>query len=190
MRPTSRIGAVAAREVFREGGIEALLDTIARRAGVSNATLYRNFPTRCDLVAAMLLPNLERSAEELRSALAQPSAWQGLVSYLTWHFAEQIDNPVYMSTLRAVPAGEDDEVDRLRNSIHADLRELLDRAKVEGSVRQDRWVEDVLLALALNETLGHGGYEDPQSASRRFLDLTLSALAARPVARLSRTTSR
>lgn len=172
----------AAREVFRERGIEAPLDAIAKRAGVSNATLYRHFPTRRDLVIEILLVNLARSADALADADVLPSAWDGLVSYLTWHFAEQVENPAYMSALRAVPTGENDEVDRLRDSTLEHLRRLLERAKAEGALRADRWIEDVFLVLALNETLVHRSNQDPGSASRRFLDLTLAALAAEPPA--------
>lgn len=43
----------AATDVFAEHGTDAPLDDIARRAGVGNATLYRHFPTRRDLVVAV-----------------------------------------------------------------------------------------------------------------------------------------
>jgi AcrR family transcriptional regulator len=41
---------VAARDAFTELGVEASLEEIARRAGVGIATLYRNFPTREELI--------------------------------------------------------------------------------------------------------------------------------------------
>jgi AcrR family transcriptional regulator len=43
----------AAREVFAEFGTQAPLDEIARRARIGNATLYRHFPTRDDLLVAV-----------------------------------------------------------------------------------------------------------------------------------------
>lgn len=43
----------AAREVFAEFGSRAALDEVARRAGIGNATLYRHFPTRDDLLVAV-----------------------------------------------------------------------------------------------------------------------------------------
>lgn len=43
----------AARDVFSEKGAGAPLDDIARRAGVGNATMYRHFPTRRDLIVAV-----------------------------------------------------------------------------------------------------------------------------------------
>jgi len=42
-----------ARAVFAEAGTQAPLDEIARRARIGNATLYRHFPTRDDLIVAV-----------------------------------------------------------------------------------------------------------------------------------------
>jgi AcrR family transcriptional regulator len=42
-----------ARAVFDELGTAAPLDEVARRAGIGNATLYRHFPTRDDLLIAV-----------------------------------------------------------------------------------------------------------------------------------------
>ncbi|MEU8765101.1 helix-turn-helix domain-containing protein, partial [Streptomyces sp. NPDC048659] len=49
LRNRERI-VTAAREMFVEFGAQVPLDEVARRAGVGNATLYRNFPERADLV--------------------------------------------------------------------------------------------------------------------------------------------
>jgi AcrR family transcriptional regulator len=43
----------AARALVAEAGNDVALDGVARRAGVGNATLYRHFPTRADLLAAV-----------------------------------------------------------------------------------------------------------------------------------------
>jgi AcrR family transcriptional regulator len=62
----------AAREVLAEAGNDAAFDVIARRAGVGNATLYRHFPTRADLLVAVYADEVtalcERGAQLLESA--------------------------------------------------------------------------------------------------------------------------
>ena len=85
-----------------------------------------------------------------------------------------------MSALRAVPAGQDADVDALRDRTVADLEHLIAHAKSEGSMRSDRWIEDIFLALTLNEALGAMGHRDQRSASLRFLELTVASLAADP----------
>lgn len=168
----------AAFEIFGESGIEAPLDAVARRAGVSNATLYRHFPTRRDLIVVILLSSLERNAREIERALLHPIAWEGLREYLSWLFAEQIQNPTHLSAMRAVPAGENLDVDRLRDAAHGALKRLLAQAQADGSVRTDRWIEDVYLVLLLNESLVSERLASPEAASRRFLALVVDVLAA------------
>src|SRR5947209_999268 len=58
----------AAAEVFAEDGPEASIDEIARRAGVGHGTVFRRFPTKNDLMFAVI----ERRVEEMR-AIAEES---------------------------------------------------------------------------------------------------------------------
>jgi len=49
----------AARDVLTEYGVDAPMDEVARRAGVSIATLYRNFPTREQLLENAYVSEVE-----------------------------------------------------------------------------------------------------------------------------------
>ena len=65
-----------ALDVFAEQGTQGSLDDIATRAGVANATLYRRFPTREDLLVAALrhrMAELDEIAGRL-SASEDPGA--------------------------------------------------------------------------------------------------------------------
>src|ERR1700684_93928 len=87
----------AAADVFAEQGTNAALDDVAKRAGIGNATLYRHFPARQDLVQALLAGRYDelRAAAErhlgdadpqaaltgwLRSFIAHVSAFRGLAA--------------------------------------------------------------------------------------------------------------
>ena len=59
----------AAREAFVERGPDIPLDEIARRAGVGNATLYRNFADRGALTRTVTLSVLTGTAERAEAAL-------------------------------------------------------------------------------------------------------------------------
>ena len=131
----------AASEVFAERGLDAPLDAIVKRAGLGSATLYRHFPRREDLSVEVLKITLGRSERALTDALEGESGWDGFATYLAWLFTEQIENLAYLSALRAVPAGQNAEVDRLRDHALAQLQELIGRAKTEGRFRDDRWTD-------------------------------------------------
>ena len=58
----------AATELFRERGLDAGVAEIAQRAGVGRGTLFRNFPTKEDLIAAsrqVKLPIAKRTGENV-----------------------------------------------------------------------------------------------------------------------------
>lgn len=59
-----------AREVFKEQGMDAPLDEIARRAGVGPGTLYRHFPSRENLHDAVMQAWVEEVQEYADKALA------------------------------------------------------------------------------------------------------------------------
>jgi AcrR family transcriptional regulator len=68
-RNRDRIVEVA-REVFREQGYDASLDEVAKRAGVGAGTLYRHFPTRENLVDAIMQSWVDQVDEATVKALA------------------------------------------------------------------------------------------------------------------------
>jgi len=74
----------AAREVFELEGVLASFDGIALRAGVGNATLYRNFPTRDDLLAAVMESDLEEARAEAKVLVAELAPRQALAEWLVW----------------------------------------------------------------------------------------------------------
>jgi AcrR family transcriptional regulator len=70
----------AARATFDERGADACLDDIARRAGVGIGTLYRHFPTRRDLLAAVLNDDIEALCVEAERLFTSPTPGDALIS--------------------------------------------------------------------------------------------------------------
>ncbi|WP_214404841.1 TetR/AcrR family transcriptional regulator [Pseudonocardia lacus] len=70
-----------ARAAFTESGVDASLDEIARRAGVASGTLYRHFPTRLDLVEAVLAERIGELVDLGRGLLDADDAF---VAVSTW----------------------------------------------------------------------------------------------------------
>jgi AcrR family transcriptional regulator len=72
----------AARQVYGERGLEAPLDDIARQAGVGNATLYRHFPSRCELVAAVFAETLRSVVAAADAALLIADPWEAFAGHV------------------------------------------------------------------------------------------------------------
>src|SRR3954451_3187460 len=72
----------AARMLFAEHGVDAPLDEIAKRAGTGNATLYRRFPTRGDLIEAVFADRMAEHLAAVETALGNEDAWDGFASYV------------------------------------------------------------------------------------------------------------
>ena len=81
MRNRARVVA-AAVEVFAERGLDAGVPEVAARAGVGRATVYRSFPTKEHLVAAVVVERLRAFEARVHAALAAPEAWPALVAVL------------------------------------------------------------------------------------------------------------
>ena len=128
----------AAAYVFAEQGFDAPLEEVARRAGVGIATVYRNFPTREQLVENVYLTEIESVLAEATVASQLPP-WEGFTRWLR-RFVE------YLETKRAVTAAIDPEsavYRACREALSEAGRPLLERAQAAGELRADVDADDV-----------------------------------------------
>jgi AcrR family transcriptional regulator len=165
----------AARALFADS-TDVAMSTIAKRAGVGQATLYRNFPNRGALAAEIIDEHFDRIAALATEHHGEPDAFFVILRSL-------IDGIVSMYAL-AVLARSDAETDshiqRARQRLRALLKGPLSDAKAAGLVRRDLSIDDVVLMLAM----GRGAMEGlPDAAARsavahRVLALLLSGVEA------------
>src|SRR5438552_8027398 len=78
----------AAKELFADQGLDAQMPDVARTAKVGVGTVYRHFPTKDDLIAAMASERFERFAEKGRECLEMDDAWEGVAEFI--RFAAQV----------------------------------------------------------------------------------------------------
>jgi AcrR family transcriptional regulator len=92
---------IAAREAFAERGLDVGVEEIARRAGVGKATFFRRFPTKDDLVLAVLegfISEIEAAAER---AVAAPDPWEGLRDFMVHNARMQAENAGFFDAMAA-----------------------------------------------------------------------------------------
>jgi len=173
----------AAGEVYAEQGIDTPTAEVARRAGVGIATLFRRFPTREDLLAAVFAEKMTRYADLMDTAADDPDPWQGFCSYVTAIAAMQCSDRGFTDVLtQTFPTAKGLEADRDR-AFHRWV-ELISRAKAVGKLREDFVPEDLPMLLMANAGVVAATIEAAPETSARLVAYLLHAFAARAAAPL------
>jgi AcrR family transcriptional regulator len=172
----------AADAVFLAKGTGASTEEVARAAGVGVGTVFRHFPTKEALLAAVFTARLERMAEEA-DALAASSVEPGvaLFSFFTSMVERAATKQAFVDALAA--AGVD--VQQRASGMGRELREAMDallaRAQRAGAVRDDIRAADLIaLLIGVSRAAEHAGW-DPE-AQARTLRVVLDGLRPPPEA--------
>jgi AcrR family transcriptional regulator len=146
LRNRERI-VTAAREMFTEFGPDVPLDDIARRAGVGNATVYRNFPDREALVRDVVCSVLDRTSEAAEQALAQTGDAFGALERFVHASADERISALCPMVQSAFDQYHPDLV-ASRERIEQLVEQLMDRARTAGQLRADVSVGDLMVAVS------------------------------------------
>ncbi|WP_420034137.1 TetR/AcrR family transcriptional regulator [Streptomyces sp. cg28] len=150
VRNRERIVA-AARELLVEYGTELPLDEVARRAGVGNATLYRNFKDRGELMHHVVLTVTDHVTDHAEKALAaeeagESSAFEALRTFV--HAAADERIGALCPMLQAAFDKDHPEVVAALDRLTAGIEDLIGRARDAGQLRTDIGVGDLMVALS------------------------------------------
>jgi AcrR family transcriptional regulator len=166
----------AATAAFAENGADAPLEDIARRAGVGIGTLYRHFPTRVDLQAAVYRSQVESvcaAADEYMISAAPDQALSGWLRAMVAYLATKRG----LSRVLIDTVGRDSQLmTGCWDAMNDATERLMTRAQQAGVLRDDIKSIDVL-------RLVHGvviATERAPSETDRLLGLMLDGLRARP----------
>ncbi|MFC5782350.1 MULTISPECIES: helix-turn-helix domain-containing protein [Streptomyces] len=167
----------AARAVFAEHGIDAPMATVARRAGVGVATLYRHFPTRDALVRGAFAQQMDTCVRALTEALAAPDPWQGFQQLIETVCALQREERGFPAAFVAAFPDSTSEHAQARQRAERDFTTLVRRAQASGALRADFHPSDLAMVL-----LAHCGLvtalPGDGAASRRLVAYLLQSFRA------------
>jgi AcrR family transcriptional regulator len=167
----------AATAMFCDRGLDIGVGEIAQQAGVGRGTLFRNFPTKDHLIAAVVVDRMSESIGRARAALDAADPGQALF--------ELIDQSVGRATTdRALfdAIGDawlnNDEIRAAHTDLMGALDQLVRRAQASGAVRSDIGAVDVLMMIkGVCEAMRSFQHIDPDVGMRQ-LDLLWAAISA------------
>jgi len=173
----------AAKQVFAATGVDAPAKRICDLAGVGVGTLYRHFPQRADLVAAVFRREVDACAASAAELAATHEPGAALEQWLH-RYTE------FLATKRGLAAALH-RIDPEGTALSAYFRErfepvlgsLLEAAAAAGEIRADVTAAELLHAVA-NLCVSAPGYGADQS--RRMVSLLVDGLRHRAAARRGR----
>jgi AcrR family transcriptional regulator len=161
-------------ELLSSDGADVPMYRVARHAGVGQATLYRHFPERALLAAAIYEQRLAQVATLAAAHAGDPRAFLLLIQAL---IQEDARTPGLLRVLREGSEGEQC-LRQLTLRLLELLEEPLRTAQAAGTVREDFQLDDVQIVLAMLE----GALQEADLSGRPQVALRAFELLARGVA--------
>ncbi len=165
----------AAGEVFAGQGLEAPMSEVAEAAGAGVASVYRCFPSKHELLAALVARRLDHIAQAARTALCEEGdRWSSLTGMVRTLVERQAADDFLGDARVAVAAHP--EVLAATERATRDLERLLRCARAEGRLRADASTLDLRLLFAATRAAKR---VEPEHWPR-MLELLLDSLDTRP----------
>jgi AcrR family transcriptional regulator len=166
----------SARELLASEGVDVSVDEITRHAGLGMGTLYRHFPTKEELVDAVLEDAFAELVQLAEQAAAAEDAWAGLTGFMEQALASHAANRGLKDVLATQEHGARRRA--MRERIQPLLRKVVERAQAQGALRPDFTAEDLSLVFwAVGRVIQTTADIAPQQW-RRHLGFLLDGLRA------------
>ncbi len=165
----------AAAQVFAEQGLDATLDEVAAAAGVGVGTVYRRFPDKDALIAALFDNAVDEIANLAHAAAKRPNSWEALV----WFLEEALQRQCSNRGLRDVVVGSTYAVDHMAHAkqrITPSIELLVARAQRDGYLRGDVVGADFPIMEMMISFLGNLTASVAPDLWRRYLTIILDGL--------------
>jgi len=163
----------SALAVFATSGVDAPVREIAEKAGVGIGTVYRHFPQRSDLIAAVFRREVDACADAAPILAAEHEPGEALARWMKRYAAFIGTKRGLATALHSGNPAFDTLPVYFQERLLPALRTLLDAAVAAGEVRADVDADDLLKAVASLCMQAHG--EGPDHA-RRMVALLVDGL--------------
>ena len=127
----------AADSVFSTQGLSASTEEVARAAGVGIGTVFRHFPTKAQLLDAVLARRFERLREAAERLALEASPGDALVAFFRVLVRDARTKIAIVDASREVGAPADGQAARAGEELSAVVRRLIAEAQAGGEIRPD-----------------------------------------------------
>jgi len=166
----------AATEMFCERGLDVGVGEIAQQAGVGRGTLFRNFPTKEHLIAAIVSDRINESVARGRAALESDDPGEALFTLIDQSVSRsQIDRALFDALSDDWMANDDIRCGHIE--LIGVLEALLHLAQEAGTVRSDVGAVDVVMMVKGVIEAGRSFQHVSPDIAMRQLDLVRAALS-------------
>ena len=131
----------AAKQLFADQGLDAQMPDVAKAAKVGVGTVYRHFPTKDDLIAALVAERFERLAEKAREGVEAEDAWEGVSDFIRFSAQIQADDRGLCEVMGSRPEVMDAAAQAA--GLPGLCDRLVKRAQRSGQLRRDLVWEDI-----------------------------------------------
>jgi AcrR family transcriptional regulator len=166
----------AASAVFAERGLDASTAEIARRAGVGEATLFRRFPSKDDLIVAILAEHMDGVIATAEACLGEPDPWRAVERFFEAMVEQQVHDQGAVEAVKDNCMTSPALADR-RKRIMELMSRLLRRAQEAGVVRDDITAPDLGMLTAAASSVGDIAFPGLRpDLWRRYLGIILDGI--------------
>ena len=132
----------SARELFARQGVGVSVEEITHHAGLGMGTLYRHFPTKDELIDAVLEDTFAEVLRYAEEGAAAPDAWQGFVSFFERVSELHARNRSFKDVVASQAHGAH-RADEMRKQMRPHIEQMIRRAQEQGALRKDFTPADV-----------------------------------------------
>jgi AcrR family transcriptional regulator len=160
-----------AKQVFTRRGAESSMDEIAKRAKIGPGTLYRHFPTRDELLAAVYIAEVEKLAEAQRRFSAELPPMEALRAWMLVFIDYIAAKKIIAPALNAISVGPSRVFQQSNRIMEEAANALVSRAVASRDLRAD--IDPMDMLRAIYGISSAGSTEDWPAKARQFVNILI-----------------
>ena len=164
----------AAGRLMAKRGLATPLEDIAAAAGVGIGTLYRRFPSRSDLIAALFEDRVRAALADAEASLNIPDGWEALTWFLEQSAAREIADRGLAQVIQQGMGSR--SIETLRERFAPIAEKIFERAIASGRLRPDVTPTDLAVIERMVVAAGVMTVHIDAEIWRRYLTLVLDGL--------------